>query len=48
MLIAAPADLAISCSGMKELGCILMEGVVVVMGCVTTTVCTNPDVSRSI
>ena len=42
MLIAAPDDLAISCIGMNELGCILIDGVVVVIGCETTTVCTEP------
>ena len=31
---------AISCMGINELGCILIDGVDVVIGCVTTTVCT--------
>ena len=42
MLIAAPDDLAISCIGINELGCILIDGVVVVIGSETTTVCTEP------
>ena len=41
MLMVEPVeDFAISCMGINELGCILIDGVDVVIGCVTTTVCT--------
>ena len=42
MLMVDPVEpFAISWMGIKVLGCILIDGVVVVIGCVTTTVCTN-------